>query len=195
MSQRNIARIYSMATPEEIAGGSVWYIEAQKQCQLIAKRLSLPLATVAGVVAALSPNNKWERNIINAEELCEAYLAGDAVESVKVSTYHAMKDKAWAILSEGPSDRDTIIAQLKGQKIVAFFRCIMGENTCCVDGHAHNIWRDERNPLSGDKSYIGAKLYRTIAADYAKAGAKLGKKAYEIQAITWVVWRRIHNIK
>ena len=194
MSVSNFQAIFNLATPEEIKSGRVWYLDAQQACQEIALRQELPLAIVVGVVAALSPNNKWERNVSDAERLCEAFLRGDAVESVKVCTYHAMRAKAWGILEDGPSDTVEIIKALKGQKIVAFFRCIMGENTCCVDGHALNIWRAERHPLTSDKNSIGVRLYRTIAEDYAAAGKKHGLKAYEMQAITWTAWRRVHGI-
>lgn len=190
----NIARIFSMARPEEIAAGKSWYARAQSECMEIAQRHTLPLQIVVGVVAALSPNNKWERNVSNADALCAAFLNGDALESVKVSTYHAMKSKAWAILEDGPSTVEEIVQALNGQKIVAFFRCIMGENTCCVDGHALNIWCDERQPLTSDKTNLTKKLYAEVAADYAKAGNKHGIPAYEMQAITWTVWRRIHGI-
>ena len=196
MSTSNIKRIFSMATPQEIRDGVVWYAEAQKQCREIARDLDLPLRVIVGVAAALSPNNKWERNVLNARALAEAFLNGDAVESVKVSTYRAMRAKAWSILEAGIDATSLDIAKLlNGQKIVAFYRCIMGENTCCVDGHALNIWRDERQPLSSDKTNITKKMYQQIAADYAKAGEALGFKAYEVQAITWVAWRRIHGIK
>ena len=75
----------------------------------------------------------------------------------------------------------------------------MGDDTCTVDGHAFNIWRNERHGLTTDKTNIGKKLYKEIQDDYVQAcnhvkvnGRKL--KAFEMQAITWVVWRRINGI-
>jgi hypothetical protein len=41
---------------------------------------------------------------------------------------------------------------------------------------------------------IGVKLRREIQDAYAVAGHKRGKTAYEMQAITWVAWKRIHNV-
>lgn len=194
MSTHNIEAIFALATPADILAGKQWYAEAQTACQTIANRHELPLQIVVGVVAALSPNNRWERNLADADRLCAAFLNGDAVESVKCSTYHTMRAKAWGILQDGPSTSEQVAKQLNGQKIVAFFRCIMGENTCCVDGHALNIYRAERHPLTSDKTNIGVRLYRTIAEAYAEAGEKHGLKAYEMQAITWTVWRRVHGI-
>ena len=193
MTIENIKSIFNLATPTEIRDGIVWYATAQQQCADISNLHDIPLNIAVGVVAALSPNNKWERNVTNADQLIAAFLRGDAVESVKVSTYHTMRNKAWLILQEMPDNVETIKI-LNGQKIVAFYRCIMGESTCCVDGHARNIFYGERIGLTNDKANIGVKEYRTIAAAYAEAGYALGFKAYELQAITWVTWRRIHNI-
>jgi hypothetical protein len=195
MTVRNILKVYNQATGCERLNGASWYREAQGQANAISERLKLPLHIVTGVIAALSPNNKWDRNVINAEALCQAYLDGQSIDSVKVSTYSAMKAKAWSILSNALATVDQVIKTLNGQKIIAFFRCILGDNTCCVDGHAFNIWRNERVSLTSDKTNVGVKLYRTIAADYTKAAKKLGLTAYEVQAITWVAWRRIHGIK
>ena len=76
----------------------------------------------------------------------------------------------------------------------------MGDDTCTVDGHAKNIYYGKRHGLTDDKSNVGKKEYKTISDAYVEAGKRArvnGRplKAFEIQAITWVVWRRVHNIK
>jgi hypothetical protein len=75
----------------------------------------------------------------------------------------------------------------------------MGHDTCTVDGHAKNIYYGVRHGLTDDKSNVGKKEYQEISQAYVDAGKKVrvngrSLKAFEIQAITWVVWRRIHNI-
>jgi len=198
MSKENILTIFNLATPEEVEHGITWYATAHCECLSIAEDLDIPLNVVVGVVAALSPNNKWDRNIVNARDLCTTYVNGDSMESVKVSTYGKMKEKAWSILESQP-DYDTTISILNGQKIVCFFQNIMGENTCTVDGHAYNIFHASRQSLTGSIS-IGKLLYSLIQDAYRDAGEAVlvhGRplKAYEMQAITWVTWRRIHNIQ
>ena len=124
MSVENIICIYRMATPEEKRDGIVWYVNAYADCKRIGLDLKVPVHIVVGVVAALSPNNKWDRNVMNARDLIEGYLNGEPVESIKVSTYHAMKNKAWSILDQMP-DEDGVSLILNGQKIVSFYRNIM----------------------------------------------------------------------
>ena len=199
MSVENIISVYRMATPEEKRDGIVWYANAYADCKRIAVDCDVPIHIVVGVVAALSPNNKWDRNVTNARDLIEGYLNGDYVENIKVSTYNAMKNKAWSILETMP-DNDNVITILNGQKITSFYRNIMGHDTCTVDGHAKNIFYGVRHGLTDDKTNVGKREYREISQAYVDAGKKVrvnGRplKAFEIQAITWVVWRRIHNIK
>ena len=194
----NIIKIYKLATPEEKRDGIVWYANAYSDCNRIALDLSVPVHIVTGVVAALSPNNKWDRNVTNARELIQAFVNGDDMDSVKVSTYHTMKKKAWSILEDMP-DHEGVVVLLNGQKIVSFYRNIMGDDTCTVDGHAKNIYYGERHGLTDDRTNVGKKEYKTISDAYVKAGKRVrvngrSLKAFEIQAITWVVWRRIHNI-
>ena len=199
MSIDNIIKVYKMATPEEKRDGVVWYANAYADCSRIALDLNVPVHIVTGVVAALSPNNKWERNVVNAHALIEGHLNGDGIDDIKVSTYNAMKRKAWHLLEEMPN-HEGVIDILNGQKIVSFYRNIMGDDTCTVDGHAKNIYYGERHGLTDDKTNVTKKEYKTISQAYVKAGKRVrvngrSLKAFEIQAITWVVWRRVHNIK
>jgi len=115
------------------------------------------------------------------------------METVKVSTYNKMKEKAWFLLSDRPTYDETKII-LSGQKITCFFENIMGEDTCTIDGHARNIYYNERVGLTDDKTNIGKKEYALLQDAYKKAAKKVGIKAYEMQAITWMAWRRHHGI-
>lgn len=196
---KNIKAVLDMATPEEVRDGIVWYARAQATAKRIALDTDMPLNIVVGVIAALSPNNRWERNTLDAQVLIEAHLNGDAIESVKVSTYHAMRGKAWSILEVMPETDAGIKSILNGQKIVSFFGNIMGHDTCTIDGHALNIARGQRESLTGGKTSVGKQLYRELQQAYAAVGQRAkvngrALKAFEVQAITWVAWKRIHNI-
>lgn len=198
MTVENILATYDMATPEEIREGIVWYATALAECKRISIDNGIPQNIVTGVTAALSPNNKWTRNIVNARDMVEAYVNGDGIESFKVSTYTKMKEKAWSILECSTASDQEIIEILKGQKIISFFGNIMGYDGCTIDGHARNIAYNERIGLTGSL-YIGKKEYKTLQEEYVKAASMRttngrNLKAFEMQAVVWVVWRRIHNI-
>ena len=194
ITTKNIIAIYKLANASEIKHGLTWYVNANTDCMRIANTLELPLHIVIGVVSALSPNNKWERNIVNAEDLCNAFINGQDMDSIKVSTYHKMKQKAWHILETMPSYDETITI-LNGKKIVSFFRNISGDETdITIDGHARNIYYNDRQGLTTPNTNIKKNEYLDIQKAYLRASKKLGVKAYELQAITWVAWRRIHGI-
>jgi len=194
ITTKNIIAIYKLAKPSEIKHGLTWYVNANSDCKEIAEKLELPLHIVIGVVSALSPNNKWERNVINAEDLCTAFINGQDMDSIKVSTYHKMKEKAWSILETMPTYDETIEI-LNGKKIVSFFRNISGDETdITIDGHARNIYYNDKQGLTTPNTNIKKNEYKDIQKAYLRASKKLGIKAYELQAITWVAWRRIHGI-
>lgn len=189
----NIVSVYRDADETQHAEGLVWYDNAQKAAYRIALKHDVPVYLVVAVIAALSPNNKWTRNIVNADALIGAFVNGDGIDSVKVSTYHRMKQKAWDILWTLP-DYDGAKRMLKGQKITSFFMDIMGEFNVTIDGHARNIAYGERVGLTDDRSNIGVREYRALQAAYEEAARRVGLMPYQLQAITWRVWRDRHGI-
>ena len=190
----NITSIYRDADKIQHAEGLLWYSDAQKAAHNIAIKYDIAVYIAAAVIAALSPNNKWTRNIVNADALIGAFIRGDGLLSVKVSTYNAMKQKAWDILAARP-DYDGAKAMLKGQKITSFFCDIMGEFNVTIDGHARNIAYGERVGLTDDRTNIGVREYRALQAAYEEAARRVGLMPYQLQAITWRVWRDRHGIK
>ena len=82
----NITHCYLDATPEQVAGGMAWYDDAYNAARDIALDHNVPVYIVVAVISALSPNNKWVRNLVNADALVSAFLRGDGIDSVKVST-------------------------------------------------------------------------------------------------------------
>lgn len=191
---RNILKVYRMATEAEHLHGTTWYVQAQTLAQAMSDYHQVPLRIVVGVIAALSPNNKWERNTKDADTMIAAYLRGDHVDVCRPSTYTKMRDKAWLIIASMPDTDDEVMTILNGQKIVSFFKNIMGYDTVTVDGHAYNIARYKRVTLTDDDTNISKSVYLEMQEAYQRAAKRVGLKVYQLQAITWVVWKRIHNI-
>lgn len=191
---RNILKVYRMATDDDVRAGIEWYARAFREAAAISQKLSLPVPTVVGVMAALSPNNRWERNKVDAFNLCSAFVRGLTADDIRVSTYHNMKAKAWTILEDRLVRDDEILARLNGQKIRSFYSNIMGLDEVTVDGHALNIARGYRVGLTDDATNIGVKMYRELQSAYVRAAKRAGVKPHEMQAITWTVWKRVHNI-
>ena len=189
----NIVTVLRDSDETQHAEGLLWYPNAQKAAHDIAIKYDIAVYLVVAVIAALSPNNKWSRNVTNADALIGAFIRGDGIDAVKVSTYHKMKQKAWDILAARP-DYDGAKRMLKGQKITSFFMDIMGEFNVTIDGHARNIAYGERVGLTDDRTNIGVREYRALQAAYEEAARRVGLMPYQLQAITWRVWRDRHGI-
>ena len=190
---RNINKVYALATPDEVTHGLTWYTTAKDACQAMADKYELPVNTVVGVVAALSPTNRWERNLLDAADMLETYTGGGYKESCAPCTYRTMRDKAWAILDLAFVVNEAIAVLLNGPKITDFYWCIMGVDVCVIDGHAWCIANGDRRTMQ-EVPAVGKKLRKELQGAYSRAGKKHGLTAYEMQAATWVAWKRIHNV-
>lgn len=196
LSHGNILAVFFTANSAERLKGAQWYEDAMKFCAAVAGSTGLSVSTVAGVTAALSPNNRWVRNQADAERICRAASAGTLADAaaVKVATFHRNKEKALKILAgESP------LNVLGGLKVRAFYRCILGDKgAVCIDGHAYAIWLGSYVPTTKTPK-ISPKLYASIAAAYEQAAATINGilgtsySAAQIQAITWSVWQRIRR--
>ena len=197
---REIVAKFTLATSQEVQLGCDWYPSALKIAIRIATKYGTRVEVAAGVIAALSPNNRWERNIVDAEAIIKCWAAGGTrtdMLNVKVCTYGKMKAKAVDILT-----RDIEIVEiLNGKKLIEFFNCITNPrlNDVCIDGHAYSVWFGQRLTMK-EVPAIGKKLRSQIKTDYRDATAFINDEldtAYtpaDIQAITWVTHKRIHNV-
>jgi hypothetical protein len=201
---RHIAGILQLASEADINAGKEWYDRAYRfGVQLIHAYDGLTLGQAVGVIAALSPNNRWERNCLDADRLISGWANGADLSLIKVCTYNTNKQKAIDILSLDAESVDTeaIASILNGQKITAFYRSIMGDpDAVCVDGHAYSVWIGEK--ISTTKTpNISSSLYATIQRAYKLVADRsielCGHKLTptQVQAITWVTFRRIHNVR
>lgn len=191
---KNILKVYNRATPEDIANGLEWYDRAKRHAKAISTKYFIHTHTVIGVMAALSPNNRWERNVKDTERMCQAWINGEDLTDFKVSCYNTMKQKAWSILEDDLTDDDDILTRLNGQKIRSFYSNIRGLDEVTIDGHALNIALGIRQGLTTDKTNMSKKVYRERQEDYVKAAKRVKIKPHELQAITWTTWKREHGI-
>jgi hypothetical protein len=201
----NILSVYNVATEQEKADGINWYNDARAICKRLADKYEQSFQTVCYVMAALSPNNKWQRNITDTERVLTLYSSGELrkrvfnysngdKEALKniACTYTANLLKANAILETGD------ITFLKGLKVNNFAQNIHCPNNDAVtiDYHAISIALGIRHTIETVKSvnYKG-KNYEKFVTAYRIASEKVGLKPFELQAITWGTWRNLDKVK
>jgi len=197
---RHIAAMLALASQSDLAAGIEWYARAERLGHRLAHQYGCTFEQAVGVIAALSPNNRWARNCTDAESMIQAWAVGADPLTVRVCTYGAMRAKASSILQLASPDRETIAAILNGRKITAFFLSITGQtDAVCVDGHAYAIWLGQRVPTTKTPA-LGVKLYADIARAYcvvAKRSTALCGEALtpaQVQAVTWVTYRRLVGV-
>lgn len=202
--ERRIRRAWEDAKPCERATGSQWYADAKRAIYDESVRLELALGlqpdgfhTLAGVVAALSPGLRWERNVFWARELAEAWQRGRAETMKDIPTYsYANVRKAIRILAgEAPE------AVLSGPKVTAFYRLIVSggrSDDVCVDGHAYALaigWDGNiRDSMTDDVDRTTVRIskpeFRRVMLAYRRLAHKVGVPVSTLQAVTWLVRKR-----
>ena len=191
---RNIRNVYGLAAPHEIESGLAWYQSAHEHACTLSSMYGIPLQAAAEIIAALSPNVRWERNVADAYTLCGVLAAGGALESIRINTYSANRAKAGAIFRAAVAGLP-YAGILSGPKVTRFGATIAApweSHGITVDVHAFSVASGKR--FTSKDVIIGAVNYHTCERAYLTVGAELGIAGHQVQAITWTVWKRLHNI-
>jgi len=181
----NLRTWYNRATKDEIKQGLVWYKDAMDFAKQLSTDYGVRGEVAAGVISALSPNNRWERNKYDAVQVLMAVRDNVPMDEVKVCTYDANKAKAFAIAK---GDRKILTSS---PKTYAFARNV-GENDS--DFVTIDKWHLRACQTSSKKSKtcresVTPKQYRIIQEETVKVAKEMGVKAYQFQAIVWVTIR------
>ena len=191
MSLMNLLTVLEQATPQEVIQGMGWYEQARAMARRLADRYGLSLDVVAGVIAALSPRSRWERNVVDAESLIAAYTVGEDPMAVPVTTFHRNKECAIRVLEVG-----TRHGVLSGFKVCSFADNIENPSgdPITVDSHSYNAWIGHRAISSGNGPRVTPKRYLECAEGYSKVADLYGIRPSQAQAIIWLAWKRIHQL-
>jgi len=189
----NVLAIYNIASEDALREGLAWYQTAHNWCRVTSKGRPHLMRRNAGIVAALSPMNEWQNNKRKAAELIS--LRGNVV-TVKGQPngigLGANVAKA-CLIYKGADPLDV----LKGDKVRAFYRTIvdpMGDIDPVVDRHAFDIAVGERTDDKRRGILSRKGVYTEFANVYREAAKVAGIGSAQMQAVTWVAWKEIHNI-
>lgn len=174
---------YEKCSKSDITYGRHWYMQAHDFAQTLSVKYGCTLRQAAGVLATLSPRNKWKDNKIDAENVIKAWSEDKGLQFVKLSTPYVKIDKCIKILRQN-IDPDTILVQ----KSRSFYRCIYYPLTkeVCVD-----VWA--ARALEYTERWIPYKVYPDLQKCYQIAAEKLNLIPHVLQAIIWVNIRGKHD--
>ncbi len=186
VKQSNLLRVYHQATADELVCGLNWYRDANCDADRLASENGILIEQSAGIIAAMSPGLRYERNI----EAAERVIRGESLMGLGVRWFDGVRKAKRILRGHAPSE------VLKGRKVLAFYHCILhpqNETSVCIDGHCFAIWAGRRIALD-DVPPISGRLYHRIASDYCVVARDYSISPCQLQAICWVVWRRIHGV-
>ena len=176
---------YNESTLEERESGKVWYDEAKEYVKILSLRFDTPQLICAGVISALSPNNRWKRNKLDAHTVLDAVKKGLSADQVKVCTYNNNKLKAFAIA------RGDIKILKQSPKTYAFAKNISGEdiNKVTIDKwHLRAIQTRSSSPREC-KTTVTPLQYKLLERDCQKVAKKYNINPSTLQATVWVTIR------
>jgi hypothetical protein len=189
----NVLSIYRRSTPADMEEGMQWYRMAHKWAvDHTHGRTHLAMRN-AGIVAALSPMNEWKNNKRKAEEVISKRGRITVVKGQPNGIGLGDNVVKACRIYKGEDPLDV----LKGDKVRAFYQTILdpeGDFDPVVDRHAFDIAVGMRTDNKARSALQRKGVYEAFANIYREAARQANIGAAEMQATTWVAWKRIHNI-
>lgn len=180
----NINRIMAVAGPSDIRNGVAWYPNARAIVDEWAALFQHDPRTVAAVIAALSPQLEWRRNLVIAADI----LAGHAPSIGTPVALPRNVGIAEAIRDTRATSLDAYFKQ--GHKVKAFAANLAGDLTrVTVDTHGAQIAAG--SPLANLRVDT-LEPYTRVARAYATVAGRYGLAPATLQAITWLTWKRLY---
>lgn len=178
----NLEELYKSANKKDKKSGLNWYQNAHKICLKLQEdnKNLFSLNQVASVLSALSPRNKWERNILDASNVLRAVRLKKQPQQIKVCTFNKNKIKAFNIAKGIEKIKET------SKKTFSFVNniALLDDNFVTVD-----LWHLRACFGATIKTGLTPKNYEIIKDITIKQANKVGLTGYEFQAVVWEVLR------
>lgn len=179
---RNLRKLYTLATPTDLREGLAWYPAAANGAVIWGAQFNVSAATVASVIAAISPQCDWTSNLRCAFEV----LAGQSL--VTGGALPVNVAKARAILAARALSPNT---HFKSAPKVSAFAANLSGNGERVTIDTHAVQAALNDPLW--RKSLHAPQYRIFADVYALVAREVELRPCDFQAVIWCAWKRCHT--
>ena len=180
---RNILAVYRSANTDDIERGSKWYPLAHGIVTEWADTFGRSIANVASVIAAISPQCEWNRNLVIADDLLHHNppSIGGALQ-VNLRKAEQIRDENLP---------NTLTVFKVGCKVANFAANLAGDwtNAVTVDTHAAQI---AAGSVALNLKVGTWKQYEPVARAYQDAARRVNLEPAILQAIVWVTWKRLY---
>lgn len=174
--KRDLIKLFNSTTRENLDNGFTWYENAHKYALQLSKDFDIKLTKVVGIMSALSPNNKWERNKIDTRN----FLAVPCI-TTKVCTFTKQREKALAIY-QGSGKIEDIEKVLNGIKTKNFFNNILFYDTS--KAVTVDMWAFRSVGLEPKQKNV-----KIVTQAYTELANELNIIPHQLQAVVWGVIR------
>jgi hypothetical protein len=171
-----IITVFNSTTRDNLDNGMTWYRQAFDHAILLNKKHGIGIVKTVGILAALSPNNKWARNKIDAD----LFLSNPSLDT-KVCTFMGQREKALAIYNCNgyPLEVECI---LNGVKTCNFFNNILFFASC--DRVTVDMWAFRS--VGAEEKLKNVPL---VTQAYTEVAQELNIQPHQLQAVVWGVVR------
>jgi len=190
--RKNLMNVLRVADSDTTQKGLNWYVDAHNFAVELSDTFQLSFNNVCGIISALSPSCRWERNKLEATELI-AYLSyGLNTDRLSFTTYGNNVAKAFRIFDLAPNKvENEFIKTNSGFKTHNFFKNIQNPfdpNYVTIDRHAYFIY----NGMQGNNEVkLTKNQYKAIAENYISFAKMIGVLPCQGQAILWETYQKI----
>lgn len=191
----NLIELHDKATSADIIAGETWYPNARRIVSEWSDTYNVSETIVACVIAALSPQVPWERNLIMADDVL-------AQRPLSIRGLRKNEEKARRILAtthvlsrydglrtlETPADYMLFFFP-GGPKVNSFAENLAGrDDIVTVDTHAMQA------ALNDVEARYALKWtpYECFQRAYSAAAFQVKRPPAEFQAIIWHTWKRMY---
>lgn len=172
----NIMQAYGATSPQDRERGLNWYPLAHDIADVIGQG---DARKGAGVLAALSPQKRWDTNVALATDASNGNCHGQVKDAIRKTER--------ILLGEDPAEVLPV-----DSKTWNFYRNILDPtdpDPVTIDRHAHDIAVGETYG-NAPRGLNNATRYATLAHAYREAARRLDVVPSVLQATVWTAYRR-----
>jgi hypothetical protein len=181
----NLLALYATRTASDVERGCAWYLAARTIVRSWSTHYGYSANTVACVIAALSPQCDWPRNLIIADDMLaqRAPSVGGALPA-NITKARRLRDTD---SDSGPVGPRMLREFPQGPKVYHFAANLAG-NTDVVTIDAHCLQAALADPTATTK--LRWTPYCVFAECYAHAAQESGLLPCDFQSVIWHIWKR-----
>ena len=184
----NLVKLYRLAEPADITDGFDWYPKARRIVAEWSTTYDYHTSAVACVIAAISPQCEWTRNLIIADDvLADRPVSIGGALHVNITKARRLRDDSSLLQLE--TGKRMVAVFPHGPKVTSFALNLAGNDSAVtMDGHAMQAALN--NPRADYR--LRWTPYLCFAQAYEAAAARLHVPSSTFQAVIWHVWKRLY---